>query len=67
MSFPLPFTALSMLHSNLTHLVSSNDDKHDFVDSNVSLNLVFLFLITLLFQNELIKPQIVGLNRFLYE
>lgn len=36
MSFPLPFTALSLLHSNLTRLVSTNDDKYDFVDSNVS-------------------------------
>ena len=36
MSFPLPFTALSLLHSNLTSLVSTNDDKYDFVDSNVS-------------------------------
>lgn len=34
MSFNLPFTALSLLHDHLTHLVSTNDDKFDFLDTN---------------------------------
>ncbi len=39
----IPFSALSLVHQNLTHLMSSNDDKFDFLDSNV----IFLLLLLL--------------------
>ncbi len=32
----VPFTALKFMHSNLTCLCSTNDDKFDILDANVN-------------------------------
>lgn len=34
MMIELPFSALKMVHSNLTNFMSSNDNKFDFIDTN---------------------------------
>lgn len=33
----LPFTILKYLHNNFSNFISTNDDKIDIIDSNVSL------------------------------
>jgi hypothetical protein len=39
MTLSLPFTVCKYLHSNLTHLVTTADNKFDIVDANVILEL----------------------------